>query len=391
MTDSRYPIGVDGFYQPRRAAFWLFVLLLVNGIFSFATEVYDGIQVVPTTIFVALLVWSLYAAVPLWFFHRFLDLFTQHPALGFVLAFAWGGFAATYLARAANHALLSILAKTAGTDFANEWGAAIAGPTTEELLKVLGVILLVLIARTQFRTLLAAVSIGAVVGLGFQVIEDFDYTLNVALAYPGPHEIVPVLQMLLARGLASGLWSHALFTSITALGVGYFVTRRNKPFAVRLLVAVGCFLLGYAFHFFWNSPLLPASSIFELPLRGLPLLLLGALLWRLAGKEEASHLTAIADAYVSDDVITAEERRALASLRLRRQLRRQATKEHGRKAGRMYRELQHRQLTLVMQYGQYGRSPRTELDELDVRIMKDRYREVTGSTTSTAAHAGATN
>ncbi|XVV12583.1 PrsW family intramembrane metalloprotease [Actinoplanes sp. CA-131856] len=389
MSDARYPIGVDGFYQPRRAAFWLFVLFLINGVFAFATEVYGGVQVVPTTVFLALVVWGLYTTVPLWFFHRYLDLFTQHPALGFVLAFAWGGFAATYLARAANSALLSILAKTGGSDFANKWGAAIAGPTTEELLKVLGVILLVLIARTQFRTLLSVVSIGVLVGLGFQVIEDFDYTLSVAVAYPGPDEIAPVYQMLLARGVASGLWSHALFTSITALGVGYFVTRRNKPLSIRLLVAVGCFLLGYGFHFFWNSPLLPAADIFALPLRGLPLLLLGALLWRLAGREEATHLTAIADHYVSDEVITGEERRALASLRLRRHLRRQAKKQHGRKAGRMYRELQHRQLTLVMEFGQYGRTPRTELDELTVRILRDRYNETIGLSTTGPAPAEA--
>ncbi|MET0415204.1 MAG: PrsW family intramembrane metalloprotease [Actinoplanes sp.] len=377
MTGTRGPIGVDGFYQPRRAAFWLLIVLLANGVFAFVTEVYSGTRVVPTTVFLAFLVWSLYTAVPLWFFHRYLDLFVQHPVLGFVLAFAWGGFAATYLARSANTALLSILAKAGDTDFANEWGAAIAGPTTEETLKVLGVILLVLIARTQFRTLLSAVSIGALVGLGFQVIEDFDYTLNVALAYPGPNEVAPVLQMLFARGLLSGLWSHALFTSVAALGVGYFVTRRHKPLAARLLVAVGCFLLAWSFHFFWNSPLLPVSNAFAIPLRGLPLLLLGALLWWLAGREEASHLTAIADTYVSDEVITPEERRALASLRLRRRLRHEARK-HGRRAGRTYRELQHRQLALVMQYGQYGRSPRTELAEIEVRILRDRYHEAAG-------------
>ena len=69
-----------------------------------------------------------------------------------------------------------------------------------------------------------------------------------------------------------------------------------------------------------------------------------------------------------------------ASLRLRRRLRR-AARRHGRKAGRLYRELQHRQLALVMQYGQYKRSSRTELDELEVRIMRDRDDEAAGRTT----------
>jgi RsiW-degrading membrane proteinase PrsW (M82 family) len=382
----RGPIGVDSFFQPRRFAFWLFIVLLVNGLFAVATEVYQGSHVVPVTVSLGVLVWALYTAIPLWFFHHQLDLFAQHPPLGFVLAFAWGGLGAIYLSGSTNTAFLSVLSKTVSPRFSEEWGAAIVGPTTEETLKILGVILLVLIARTQFRTLLAAASIGALVGLGFQVSEDLSYTLNAAIAYPGPNEIAPVLQMLLVRGVLSGLWSHALFTSIAAIGVGYFLARPRKPLGVRVAVAVGCFVLAWACHFFWNSPLLAADNVFQVPLRGLPVFLLGALLWWLAGREEATNLIAVADAYVSDDLITTDERHALGSLRRRRQLRRQARKQHGRKAGRLYHELQRKQLRLVMQYGQTGPGPRADQDALEVRILRNRY-EITVATAPQKAPA----
>ncbi len=138
--------------------------------------------------------------------------------------------------------------------------------------------------------------------------------------------------MLAFRGVLSGLWSHAMFTSIAAFGVGYFVTRRTKPFATRLAVAIGSFAIAWGCHFFWNSPI-GEGNIFLLALRGIPILVVGALLWWLAGRDEGGTLLAIADHYVPDDVITPEERPALGSLRRRRHLRRQARKQHGRKAG----------------------------------------------------------
>ncbi|MEU4237969.1 PrsW family intramembrane metalloprotease [Actinoplanes sp. NPDC026619] len=369
----RGPVGVDGFFQPRRFAFWLLMVLLVNGVFTVATLIYNGSRVVPTTVFLGVIVWALYTIIPLWFFHQRLDLFAQHPPLGFVLAFAWGGFGAIYLAAPTNTAFISVLAKTVSPTFSEKWGAAIVGPSTEETLKILGVILLILIARTQFRTILSVVSVGALVGLGFQVIEDFSYTLNVGLAYPGPDQIGPVWQMLLVRGVLSGIWSHAMFTSIAAFGVGYFVSRPRKPFGLRLGVAVGSFVLAWAFHFFWNSPILAPTNIFTIPMRGVPLVLLGALLWWLAGREEAGNLVAIADHYVGHDLISVDEQRALASLHYRRELRRQARKQHGRKAARLYRELQRKQLRLVMHYGETGPGPRADQDALEVRILRDRY------------------
>ena len=90
------PVGVDGFFQPRRVAFWLLVFLLANGAFSVATQVMTASRIVPVAVLFGLVLWSFYAAVALLFF-RSLDAFELHPPLGFVLALAWGGLGAVYL------------------------------------------------------------------------------------------------------------------------------------------------------------------------------------------------------------------------------------------------------------------------------------------------------
>ncbi|MFJ2703337.1 PrsW family intramembrane metalloprotease [Streptomyces sp. NPDC087428] len=353
LVDAQAPIGVDGFFQPRRAAFWLFVFFLVNGVFSMVSNFYVGYRVVPTAVVLATLVWSLYA-LPFLLFFRSLDLFEQHPPLGFAMAFAWGGFAACYLAIPVNSAVQSLSAKLFGPQFTEDWGPALAGPTNEEILKLLGVIVLVMIARTQFRTILSVVVLGAMIGLGFQIVEDLLYSVNSAIQFPYTNQVVPVGVMFLVRGVFSGIWSHALYTSVAAFGIGYFITRRHKPLVQRTAVAVGAFALAWFLHFFWNSPWLQniggggVGGVLVLCLiKGIPVFAVGYLLWRFAGREEGNQLRTVADYYIDDDLMTPEERDSLTSLRERRHLRKHMKKAHGRKAARTLHRLQRAQLHLI--------------------------------------------
>ncbi|MED7948637.1 PrsW family intramembrane metalloprotease [Streptomyces sp. BE303] len=353
LVDERAPLGVDGFFQPRRAAFWLYVFFLANGVFSMVSNFTLGFRIVPAAVVFATLLWTLYA-VPFLLFFRSLDLFEQHPPLGFAMAFGWGGFAACYLALPVNSAVQSLSAKLFGPQFTAEWGPALAGPINEELLKLLGVVVLIMIARTQFRTILSVVAVGAMIGLGFQIVEDLLYSVNTAIQFPYANQIAPVGLMFLVRGVITGIWSHALYTSVAAFGIGYFVTRRHEPLVRRTAVAVGAFALAWSMHFFWNSPWLQdiggggVGGIVVLSLvKGLPILAVGYLLWKLAGREEGTQIRTVADHYLDDDLMTPEERDALGSLHARRHLRRHMKKIHGRKAARTLHRLQRAQLHLI--------------------------------------------
>jgi RsiW-degrading membrane proteinase PrsW (M82 family) len=355
---SPYPVGLDGFFQPRRAAFWLLLLFLAAGLYTFGYILLTGLRVVPVTTVVGLAAWTIYT-LPILLFLRSLDLFEQHPRPGYFLAFAWGGLGAVHLAIQANGAVFSLCAKLVSPEFCVKWGAAMAGPTDEEPLKLLGVILLVLVARNQFRTVSSVMAFGALSGLGFQVVEDLSYTLNGAYNSASPDQIGPVLQNFIVRGIICGAWSHTAYTAITAYGAGYFIVHRDEPLPKRLLVAGGALLVAWTLHFFWNSPLLgelldhgPLLFLLYFPLKGLPVVLAALLLWRVARREEGEHLRALAAHFVAEDLITAEERTILGAPALRRESRRALRRAHGRAAARVLTRLQRTQLRLVRRYGE---------------------------------------
>lgn len=376
--DFLAPVGVDSFFQPRRVAFWVMVFFIANGLFFEATQLLTAYRIVPVAVLFGVVLWTLYT-IPVLLFFRSLDLFEQHPPLGYVLAFAWGGFAATYLAISANSAIFSLAAKLGGPQYAADWGPALAGPTIEEPLKYLGVILLVLIARNQFPTLLSVIAAGAMVGLGFQVLEDLSYSINAAIAFPMDNEVLPVALVLGTRGIISGIWSHAMFTSISAFGIGYFLTRRHKPLAQRLAVAAATFATAWSLHFFWNSPFFTDLGFFpSVLIKAIPVAVVGYLIWRLAGKEEGTYLTVLADHFVADDLVTAEEREALPSLRRRRHARKQMKKAEGSKASKALHDLQREQVRLVMYHGRHGAGSKLADHEYAVRRARARLDARTG-------------
>ncbi len=279
-------------FQPRQPAFWLYVLLLVGGLHTAGMMALGGFTVMPLSTGLGLLVWTLYTLPPLWLFRK-LGLFRGQPATPFVMAFAWGGLGAVYLAVPANQAIFGLAAKLVSPEFSHAWGAAIAGPSDEEPLKLLGVVLLLLIAPGRFRTIPSIMALGALVGLGFQVVEDYFYTVNAALGHPSANQIEPVVQNLIVRGILCGLWSHAAYSAVAAFGVGYFVAHPEAPFARRLLVAAGSLGAAWAMHGFWNSPLLASLMggtwfFLYLPLKGLPVVLSAIILWRVARQESAA-------------------------------------------------------------------------------------------------------
>jgi RsiW-degrading membrane proteinase PrsW (M82 family) len=265
------------------------LLPLLGGLKATAFMAERGLAVMPLSIGLGALAWALYILPPLWLFRR-LGVFRDHPLSGFVLAFAWGGLGAVYLALPANQAVFGLCAKLVGPAFCQRWGTAIAGPSNEEPLKLIGVILLILIAPVRFRTISSVMALGALTGLGFQVVEDFFYTVNGALNHPDASQVEPVIQILLVRGVFCGLWSHAAYTAVASFGVGYFIAHPEVTLGRRLAVAIAAFFTAWFLHGFWNSPILGELMqgpllLLYFPLKGLPIVLAAFLLWRVARRE----------------------------------------------------------------------------------------------------------
>ena len=372
-----WPVGTDPFFQPRRAAFWVLAALIVNGLFYTAHMFWTGFRVVPVTAVLGILVWAIYTLAFLLVF-RALDLLEQHPPAAFALAFAWGGLGAVYFAAPANIAIQSLCAKLVSPDFGAAWGPAVAGPITEESLKLAGVVLVVLVARNQFQTFLSVLIVGAMTGLGFQVVENLWYTVNASMHFPLENQVYPVLLNLLTRGLLSGLWSHAAYTTISSFGVAWFLLHPQRPMAARIGCALLCFALAWAMHFIWNSPWL--EDLFDggygkmallLAVKGIPAMAAAWLFWREAARENGSYLHAQAAYFVPErDLIRDDEWLRLGAPLLRYRVRRQIGWRFGLRARRLKTQLQREQLRLVRKAMTYGRGAQTLRHEVAIRRLR---------------------
>ena len=295
---------------------------------------------------ITLLVWALYG-VPLLAAILTVDYFEREPwwLIGFGLL--WGGLVATGLALSANEAVQSLVTTVAGQDVAAQWSAAIAGPTDEEILKGLGVVVATLLATRRMRSPVDGFILGAVVGLGFQVVEDVVYTANIMAVGQDPR--AALAQMFVLRGIMGGLWSHAVYTGLFGLGLGYALTRVQWPLAARALAVVGGFLAAWSLHFLWNSPLLVDATDWRLVVvKGLPaLLLLLALLHRAQRADSAVFLPALA-AVANPMIATDDEVSALTDRRTRAHARSRATATGGRAAARAVRHLQRGQADMAV-------------------------------------------
>lgn len=336
------------FIRLRRPAYWLYVGCLAFGLIGLGRVLSPDYDDIAGALWASIGVNGLLAIVFLWILAR-LDLFEREPVTVRVAAMCWGGLAAVSFAMIANNAALVVLADLAGTGWARSWGPAIAGPVNEEWIKVLGVVLLVLIVREHFDRSIDGLIYGALVGLGFQVVENLTYAINFAVINPNS-DLSGSMSVTVTRVLVAGPWSHPLYTGTAGLGIAYFVTQHRRPLRVRALVAVGLFLLSMAMHALWNLPIAPnLSPWLTVPLtygKGLIILALFFALYHLAARAEWRwFVTTMSDQ--SDEVVTTEDLTTMRTLRSRRRARNEAAKHWGKRAGHLHGQLQREQVNLA--------------------------------------------
>jgi RsiW-degrading membrane proteinase PrsW (M82 family) len=346
--------------QPRQPAFWLYCALLAVGGSLFAEE--QALMSGLTTAY--LLSWGLVLAyaVPVALAIYWLDLFEREPKLLLAAAVIWGGVIATSLAAYANEAWLSILGKVASPDLTSQWGAAIVGPGVEETLKLMGVVTIFLIATGEFDGVMDGFVYGAMVGLGFTVVEDVSYFINAVAAVPGMvDQSGPVLDTFLIRVVGGGLYGHVLFTGLTGTGFAYLATQRATPIQKRLAGAGLCVVAGVSAHVVWNSPWMDSvlqttggvnPSVVQWieygALKGMPFLVLLGILVVLATRSEEASFRRLVASEPDPTIVTEDEVRSLRSLWARRTARTAAGRQRGPAARRLTGRLQAAQVEYGM-------------------------------------------
>jgi RsiW-degrading membrane proteinase PrsW (M82 family) len=176
---------------------------------------------VPTLIYITLLWW--------------LDRYEKEPWPLFLSAFAYGCVPAIILS-----IILELMA--GGGEAA---GTVIVAPIVEEAVKGLAVLLIFLIWRHEFDNVLDGIIYGAVVGLGFAMVENVFYFVQTS----------GDMAVILMRTLLFGL-NHAFFTAFTGAFLGIArQSRRKGSWVIMFPIGLAIAMFFHALHNFSTSML----------------------------------------------------------------------------------------------------------------------------------------
>jgi protease PrsW len=315
------------FYQPRNCAFWGYLMLVGIGILLFASTLAREYDAYGQAIGLAVTSFAIYAAL-FWWFAQHIDHYAKLPAKLMVVAFLWGGFAATgAMAANANDAILALYAKAFGQVWALDWGAGLAAPFIEETAKGSGLLLLIALAPRQVRTAFDGFILGAFIGLGFQIVEDISYAMTSAGAQFGANQIEASIGTIILR-MVSGVAAHILYSAIFCAGLVYLLGRPAEPRKIGrglLLVAIPMLL-----HGAWDS-LDAVAGASALKLLGLLLgvivvaLFIATRVYKLTVQRERDFVRDVMAPEEARNVITAAELDTIAGNRKARKAYRKAS------------------------------------------------------------------
>jgi protease PrsW len=192
-----------------------------------------GVSIALLSSIVAFVPAIFYLAIFLW-----LDRFDPEPPITLAIAFAWGATVSVLFSGIIN----DIFMITIG----NSLTQIITAPVIEEAFKGFGVVLIAVLFRRDFDSVVDGIVYAGVVALGFATMENIEY-YGRSIVDGGVENLTGIF---LIRGVLAP-FSHVLFTATTGIGCG--IARETHD----AIVKIGAPLLG-AFaamflHSIWNT------------------------------------------------------------------------------------------------------------------------------------------
>jgi protease PrsW len=189
--------------------------------------------------------------VPMFFFAWFvysMDRYEKEPLMLLGGVFLWGAMVAAGGAFIINTAtgigIFSITGSEVATDFAI---GSLVAPVVEECLKGFAVLIVFLVFRREFDSILDGLIYAAVAALGFAATENAFYIYNYGYTESGGQGIVALF---IVRVFLVG-WQHPFYTSFT--GIGLALARLNRSCVVKLIAPLAGLSLAMVTHAFHNT------------------------------------------------------------------------------------------------------------------------------------------
>jgi len=189
--------------------------------------------------------------VPMFMFAAFvnwLDRYEKEPKLLLGAAFVWGAVIAAGGAFILNTAFgIGIYALT-GSEGTAEFGtASIVAPIIEEGLKGLAVLIVFLMFRSEFDSVLDGVVYAAITAMGFAAVENVLYIYRdgyLASGWDGFWTLVVIRVILVG-------WMHPFFTAFT--GIGLAIARLSRNTLAKIVAVPAGYGVAVAAHAFHNT------------------------------------------------------------------------------------------------------------------------------------------
>jgi len=199
----------------------------------------------------ALLASFFFGFVPMFLFAAFvnwLDRYEKEPKLLLGAAFAWGVVIAGGGAYILNTMFGIGIYLFTGSEAAADFGTtSIIAPIIEEGLKGLAVLVVFLLFRKEFDSVLDGIVYGAITAMGFAAIENVLYIYRNGyqeFGWQGFWTLV-VIRILLVG------WMHPFFTAFT--GIGFAIARMNRNLLVKIIAVPAGYTVAVLAHAFHNT------------------------------------------------------------------------------------------------------------------------------------------
>jgi|AMWB02.1.fsa_nt_gi RsiW-degrading membrane proteinase PrsW (M82 family) len=252
--------------------------------------------------------------IPMFLFAAFvywLDRYEKEPRLLLGGAFLWGAVIAAGAAFLINTILgLGVYYLTGSETAADVSTTSIIAPVIEETLKGLAVLLVFLLARKEFDSVLDGIVYAAITALGFAATENSYYIYTMGYLKDG---YAGLAQLAFIRIFLVG-WQHPFYTAFIGIGLAMARLTRNGGLRVLFpLLGLGAAILTHALH---NTLAQFLSGLEGLALTSLMdwtgwLLLLGFVIFMIWRENQLLHVQL--DEELRLGIITPEQYRAACS------------------------------------------------------------------------------
>ena len=212
---------------------WLIILAIFGLIVLGLTGLNLGPRLVIISSIIAFVPAIIYLSIFLW-----LDRFDPEPPGTLIFAFAWGATVSIFFS--------GIINDFFGVALGNTLTGIVTAPINEEAFKGVGVLLIAVLFRKDFDSVVDGIVYAGVVALGFATMENIDY-YGRSLAQGGIDSLIGTF---LIRGVLAP-FSHVLFTSMTGIGCG--IARETHNQALKVIAPLIGYVGAMSLHALWNA------------------------------------------------------------------------------------------------------------------------------------------